>query len=161
MYWPTTCIFIKLGVTEGCPCIYLYITIWYCYCSKDIHTPSSFYPSSLAKNSDFIKAGNVPSYHTFPSNSVPRGANRWEPKLNGDFRIDWKVYFSPYSCLNIRVVAETPATLLDNEVTVRMGVIHKGLEEHKERRTLSTLYHGATTPAVDCLLLDFFYKREK
>ena len=114
--------------------IYLHITIYSATVAKILPTASPFY-SPLSTNFDFIKLAMCPTPTHFPATQYLEVAKRWEHKLNGASRTYWKIGFSSYSYLNARMVAETPAAILDHEVTLNIEVIHKGW-----RRSLSTLW---------------------
>lgn len=158
LYWPTTwttqCYWsMRLWLT--------YMLPYYSELRQRLPLPSPFYPSSLSTNPDFIKLAMCSATTHFPTTQYLGGADRWEHKLNGASKTYWKIYFS-YSCLNERMVAEIPAAIL----TMRWSWRQKWLrtEELKyltQKGAWVPHDHEATAPGVDCLLLDFFYKREK
>lgn len=88
--------------------------------------PSPFYPSSWSTNSDLIKLAMCPATTHFPATQCLGVANRWEHKLNGVSKTYWKIYFSPYSSLNERMVAEILAAILDHEVILKTEVTKDG-----------------------------------
>lgn len=159
LYWPTTW-------TTQC---YWSMPLWLTYmlpyhsatAAKRLPVPSPFYPSSLSTNPDFIKLAMCSATTHFPATQYLGGADRWEHKLNGASKTYWKIYFS-YSCLNERMVAEIPAAILTMRWSWRQKWLRTEELKYLTRKGAWVPHdHEATAPGVDCLLLDFFYKREK